>query len=244
MLRSGSRRRPAGVLAAGAALLGLAWLAGPASQPPLYDSVGKAEPYRYCQPPPGFAPQKPSGTVDHNLRVVNGQSPPIADGTEEQPPQAELLAPANSFEVPPGAVTIRVAILCAPPPRVLPSDGRLDGNVYRFTVSADGTPLGIRPGQQVTVVLRGPAGAPNPVMERFANGQWMKLDTQPLGNASPDSYAANVTALGDMALVVADAVVPVDGSDHTLMIAALVVVAVALAAAGAVLTLRGRSGRR
>jgi hypothetical protein len=72
----------------------------------------------------------------------------------------------------------------------------------------------------------------------------MKLDTQPLGNASPDSYAANVTALGDMALVVTDAVVQVDGPDHTLMIVALVVVAAVLVAAGAVLTLRGRSRRR
>lgn len=244
MLRSASPRRPARVLAAGAALLALVWLAGPASQPPLYDGPVVAAPYRYCQPPPGFAPQQPPSTVDHNVRVVNGQGPPIADSTGEQPPQAELLAPANVFEVPPGVVTIRVAILCAPPPRVLPPDGRLDGNVYRFTVAANGTPLGIRPGQRVTVVLRGPAGAPSPVMERFANGQWMKLDTQPLGNASPDSDAANVTALGDMALVVPDAVVRVDGPDHTPMIAALVVVAVTLVAAAAVLTLRRRSRRR
>jgi hypothetical protein len=244
MLRSASPRRPAAVLAAGAVLLGLVWLAGPASQPPLYDGPVVAEPYRYCQPPPGFAPQQPPSTVDHNVRVVNGQSPPIADGTAEQPPQAELLAPANVFVVPPGAITIRVAILCAPPPRVLPPDGRLDGNVYRFTVSAGGTPLGIRPGQQVTVVLRGPAGAPSPVMERFADGQWMKLDTQPLGNASPDSYAANVTALGDMAMVVADAVVPVEGSDRTPMVATLAVVAVALVAAAALLTRRRSPGRR
>jgi hypothetical protein len=232
------------VLAAGAVLLALVWLAGPASQPPLYDTLGPGEAYRYCQPPPGFAPQKPPSTVDHNVPVVNGQSPPIAGSTGEQPPQAELLAPANVFVVPPGAVTLRVAILCAPPPRVLPPDGRLDGNVYQFTVSADGTPLGIRPGQQVTLVLRGPAGAPNPVMERFAHGQWMRLDTQPLGNTSPDSYAANVTALGDMALVVADAVVPVHGSNHTLTIVVLVVVAGALVAAGAALTLRGRSRGR
>jgi hypothetical protein len=244
MLRSLTRRRPAAVLAAGAVLVALVWLAGPASQPPLHDTAGPGEAYRYCQPPPGFALQKPPSTVDHNVRVVNGQSPPITDSTEEQPPQAELLARANVFVVPPGAVTIRVAILCAPPPRVLPPDGRLDGDVYRFAVSADGTPLDIRPGQQVTVVLRGPAGAPNPVMERFADGQWVRLDTQPLGNASPGSYAADVTALGDMALVVADAVVPVDGSDHTLMIVALLVVAAALVAAGAVLTLRGRSRRR
>ncbi len=244
MLRSVTPRRSAAVLATGAVLLALAWLAGPASQPPLYDSIGPGEAYRYCQPPPGFAQKKPPATVDHNVRVVNGQSPTIADSTEEQPPQAELLAPANAFAVPPGVVTIRVAILCAPPPRLLPLDGRLDGNVYSFIVSANGTPLAVRPGQQVTEVLRGPAGAPRPVMERFADGQWIRLDTQPLGNTSPDSYAANVTALGDMALVVANAVVPVVTPDHTLQYVALAVTAVALFAAGTVLALRARPRRR
>ncbi|HEY2703304.1 MAG TPA: hypothetical protein VGL20_06410 [Candidatus Dormibacteraeota bacterium] len=243
MLGSRSRRRPAAVLAAGAVLLAVAWLAGPASQPALYDGLATAEPYRYCQPPPGDAQQKPPSTIDHNLPVVNGQSPAIADGTEEQPPQAELLAPANAFAVPPGAVTIRVAILCAPSPRLLPLDGRLDGNVYQFVVSANGTPLALRPGQQVTVVLRGPAGTPNPVLERFADGQWMRLDTQPLGT-SPDSYAANVTALGTIALVVSNAVVPVVVPDHTLVYAAVAVAAVALLAAATLLTLRGRSRRR
>jgi hypothetical protein len=232
------------VLAAGAVLLAAVWLAGPAGQPPLYDSVGPGEPYRYCQPPPGFTSQKPASQVDHNVAVLNGQSPPIADGTAELPPQAQLLAPANAFMIPPATVTIRIVISCAPPPALLPPDGRLDGNVYMFLVSASGTPVNIRPGQSVTVVLRGPAGAPNPVMERFADGQWMKLQTQTLGNA-PDSYAANVTALGQIALVIPNTVVPVEPTtDHTGLVLALSVVAIAVFAAGTVLALRGRSTPR
>jgi hypothetical protein len=176
--------------------------------------------------------------------VVNGQSPPIAESSDEMPPQAELLAPAGAFMVPPGTVTIRVAIQCAPPPTVLPPDGRLDGNVHAFTVAAGGAPLSLRPGQQVTVVLRGPAGTPNPVMERFAAGQWTKLPTQPLGNTAPDTYAANVTELGDIALVVSITLVPVDtAGDHTTLLLVLTVVVVALFAVGALFTLRGRPGR-
>jgi hypothetical protein len=229
------------VLVAGAVLLAVLWLIGPRSQPPLYDTIGPGEPYRYCQPPPGFGPGKAPSQRDDSLPVPTGQSPPITPSTDEMPPQAELLAPEGAFAVPPGTATIRVAIQCAPPPSVLPPDGRLDGNVYTFTVAAAGTQLSLRPGQRITVVLRGPAGAPNPVMERFQAGQWMRLDTGQLGNTAPDTYAANVTELGDIALVVSNTVVPV-GDDHTTLLIVLTAVAVALAAAGAVFTLRRRPG--
>jgi hypothetical protein len=178
------------------------------------------------------------------VRVENGQSPAIADSTAEQPPQAELLAAQNAFVVPPGAITIRVAIQCAAPPTVLPPDGRLDGNVYAFTVSAGGTPLSIRPGQQVTVVLRGPAGVPSPALELLSAGQWMRLDTQPLSNTAPDSYAANLSVLDELALVVASRSVPAgDGADHGPLITALVIATAVLLAGGAVLAFRGRGGR-
>lgn len=243
MVRSQTRRPPAVALAAGVALLALVWVAGPRGQPPLYDStLGPAEPYRYCQPPQGFRSKTPL-RIDRTVSVANGVSPALAEVTQEQPPQAQLLAPANALAVPPGATFLHVTVECAPPPAVLPLDGGLDGNVYAFTVAAGAGVAEVRPGQQVTVVLRGPAGVPSPILERFAAGQWMKLDTQPLGNTSPDSYAANVTGLGDIALVVLNSVVPAaDGGTHTGLIVVLVIVAVALFAAGAVLSLRGRSG--
>jgi hypothetical protein len=238
MARSELRRRPAVVLVAGVLLLTGVWLIGPRSQPPLYNSVG-SEPYRYCQPPPGFGSGKAPSQRDDSLPVPTGQSPPITPSTDEMPPQAELLAPEGAFAVPPGTATIRVAIQCARPPALLPPDGRLDGNVYSFTVAASGTPLSLRPGQRATVVLRGPAGAPNPVIERFAAGQWMRLETTSVGNTAADTYAASVTELGDIALVVSNTVVPV-GDDHTVLIVALTAFAVALVAAGAFFTLRRR----
>ena len=242
MAGSQRRRRPPAVLAAGAALLAVVWLVGPRSQPPLYDSLGP-EPYRYCQPPPGQATARPPARVDHNLRVVNGQSPPIDDSTGELPPQAQLFASLGAFALPAGTVTIRVVIECAPPPSVLPLDGPLDGNVYSFTVSAGGTPLSLRPGHQAMVVLRGPAGTPQAVLERFESGQWMRLQTRQAGAGGVDTYTAMLGDLANVALVVTSTTVPVaTGDDHTGLILAALGAAVAIFAAGALVVMRGRAG--
>lgn len=228
MARSRWWRRSPAVLAVGAVLLG-------AGVP--------AEPYRYCQPPPGQATPRPPATVDHNLLVVSGQSPPIDDATGENPPQAQLFVPLGAFALPTGAVTVRVQIQCAPPPAVLPPDGSLDGNVYAFSVSAGAAPLNLHPGQQATVVLRGPAGAPNPVLERFESGQWMRLQTRQVGAIAPDSYTATVDDLADIALVVSNSTVPVaPGYDHTGLILGVFAVALALFAAGSLVVMRGRAG--
>lgn len=227
MARSPWWRRLPPVVAAGAALLALS--PGP-------------EPYRYCQPPPGQASAPPAARVDHNLRVVNGQSPPVDDATGERPPQAALFAPLGAFAVPPGGATIRVVIECAPPPSMLPPDGALDGNVYSFAVSAGGAPLSLRPGQQATVVLRGPAGTPSPVLERFDSGLWTKLQTRRVADV-PDTYSAAVGDLASVALVVANATVPVaTNDDHTGLLLGVLGVALAIFAAGLLVVMRGRAG--
>ena len=237
MARSPWWRRPPTALAAGAALLAAVWVGGP----PSYASIGP-EPYRYCQPPPGHPTAPPPARVDHNLRVVNGQSPPIDDPTGESPAQAELFAPLGAFAVPPGAATIRVVIECAPPPSILPPDGTLDGNVYSFAVSAGGAPLSLRPGQPATVVLRGPTGTPNPVLERFESGLWTKLQTRQVA-AAPDTYSAAVDDLATVALVLANATVPVaTGEDHTGLLLGVFGVALAIFAAGLLVVMRGRAG--
>lgn len=238
------RGRAATVLAGGGALLALAWGLGPRSAPPLYDSGPiVAEPYRYFHPPAGYTATKPPSTVDMTLKLESGQSPAMAEITDEQPAQAQLLAPQQAFAVPPGAASVRVTIAPVDPPAVAPSDGRLDGNVYRFAVTAGAAPLPLRPGQQVTVVLRGPAGAPNAMLELWDGSRWTRLDSQPLGNTAPDSYAANVTMLGDFALVVSNAV---SGGDNAGsgggagLLVAVIVIALAAAAAATVLVLRRR----
>jgi hypothetical protein len=235
-------RRAAATLAAGAALLALAWCAGPRSAPPLYDGGPIiAEQYRYLHPPPGFTNTKPPGTIDVTLSLEGGQSPAIAETTDEQPAQAQLLAAQGAFTVPPGATGVRVTIAAVGPPRVAPTDGSIAGNVYRFAVTAvpGATPLPFRAGQQVTVVLRGPAGVANPTIEVWDGARWNRADTTPLGSSSPDSYAANLTMLGDMALVPPTVAPAASGGGAGLIVAAAVV-AVVLVAAAAVLVRRRR----
>jgi hypothetical protein len=238
-------RRALAVLTAGAALLALAWSLAPPSTPPLYDGGPIiAEPYRYCQPPAGLGGGKAPGGVDQVLPVQGGQSPAMAETTDEQPSQAQLLAPQGAFALPPGTASLHVTIRCAPPPAVPPAGGRLDGNVYNIAVAAGATPLTIRPGQQVTVVLRGPAGVPNVTLEVFSGAAWTRLDTQPLGNTAPDSYAANVSQIGDFALVAAPTPAAGGGGGGGGVLAAAIIVAVVVVAGGAALLLRSRSRRQ
>jgi hypothetical protein len=233
--------RALAVLAAGAALLALAWSLAPPSTPPLYDGGPIiAEPYRYCQPPAGLSGGKTPGSIDQALPVQGGQSPAMAETTDEQPSQAQLLAPQGAFAVPPGTTSLHVTIRCVPPPPVPLLGGNLDGNVYSIVVAAGATPLPIRPGQQVTMVLRGPAGVPNVTLELYSGGAWTRLDTQPLGNTAPDSYAANVSQLGDFALVAAPTPGSAGGGSGG-GVAVVVIVAVVVAAGGTLLLLRSRS---
>ncbi|HEV7467038.1 MAG TPA: hypothetical protein VGP96_12095 [Candidatus Dormibacteraeota bacterium] len=237
-------RRAAATLAAGAALIALAWCLGPRSAPPLYDGGPIiAEHYRYLHPPGGFTNTKPPGTIDVTLTLEAGQSPAIAETTDEQPAQAQLLAAQGAFTVPPGATGVRVVVRPVEPPAVAPAAGSIAGNVYRFAVTAvpGGTPMPLRTGQQITVVLRGPAGVVNPTLEVWDGARWNGAETTPLGSSSPDTYAANLTMLGDMALVTPPVAPAANGggSGAGLIIAA-VVVAVVLVSAATVLVLRRR----
>ena len=240
-------RRAATTLAAGAALLALAWGLGPRSAPPLYDSGPIiAEHYRYLHPPAGFTVTKPPGAIDVTLKLEGGQSPAMAESTEENPAQAQILAAQGAFAVPPGTTAVHVIIQAVDPPVAAPQGDTLDGNVYRFAITAvpSATPLTFRPGQQVTVVLRGPAGVANPILELSDGTTWAKLDTTPLGANSPDSYAANVSSLGDIALVAPPATQESGGGGSAGIIVAAVVVAAVLVAAAIVLVLRGRGRKR
>jgi hypothetical protein len=191
------------VLAAGAALLAFAWHAAPVPSPPLYDGlILPSEAYRYLNNPPGVT-SKPPTSFTQSFPLTDGKSPAIAEATSESPAQAQLLVEGDSFVLPAGTTSVTVNITPVQPPAVPPTGGQLDGNVYRFSVSAGLTPLQLKPTSPATIVLRGPAGAPNPMMEEFDAGRWTSLTTTPVG--SPDTYAANVNTLGDMALVASSA---------------------------------------
>ncbi|MEA2672604.1 MAG: hypothetical protein QOG45_2824 [Chloroflexota bacterium] len=224
----------------GAVLLTLAWQASPPPVPPMYEGLpGPAEPYRYLHPPPGLGstPRPSSAHVTAPLR--EGQSPALSPATAEMPPQAQLLAAQGAFVVPPGVTGVEATIAPVDPPPVAPIGGEVAGNVYRIVVTAAGTPLAVRPGRTVTVVLRGPAGFGGPIVERFAAGTWTRLDTQPLGALAGDSYAADAAGLGDVALVAAPGPSPGGGGDAVIVVLAAGAV---LLLGGTLLALR-RSGR-
>ncbi|HVS41613.1 MAG TPA: hypothetical protein VMU20_05030 [Candidatus Dormibacteraeota bacterium] len=237
-------RRAAATLAAGATLLALAWGLRPHAAPPLYDGGPIiAEHYRYLHPSPGFTATKPPSTFDMTLKLEGGQSPGMAETTDENPAQAQLLAAQNTFTVPAGTTAVRVTITPVDPPAVAPPDGELDGNVYRFSITAvpGGAALAFRSGQQVTVVLRGPAGVAGAALELWDGTKWTKLDSSPLGNTAPDSYAANVGAIGDIALVAPPQAASSGGGGGSAgVIVAAVIVAVVMIGAASVLVLRLR----
>ena len=238
-------RRAAATLAAGATLLALAWGLGPHAAPPLYDGGPIiAEHYRYLHPSPGFTATKPPSIIDVTLKLEGGQSPGMAETTDENPAQAQLLAAQNTFSFPVGTTAAHVTINPVDPPAAAPPPGlELDGNVYRFAVTAvpSAAPLVFRSGQQVTVVLRGPAGVAGPVLGLWNGTAWSKLDTTPLGNTAPDSYAANVGALGDIALLAPPQTANSGGGGGGAgVIVAAVIIVVVMIGAASVLVLRLR----
>lgn len=219
----------------------VAWRLAPGPWPPLYDALpAPAESYRYLQPPPGITTPPPSA-VDKDVAVTGGQTPTLVEATDEQPAQAQLLAEMGAFVLPPGTTVVHVHIAAVPPPSTLPADGRLDGNVYLFQVTARGTPLALRPGALVTVILRGPPGQGQATLELFDGSTWQRVPTSPVGFA--DTYQGNVPRLGEVALVVRGTAPTSGGELLPAALGAILATASLLAALGVLLLLRGDGAR-
>jgi hypothetical protein len=188
------RRLPAGVLVIG---LGLTWLAGltPSSRTaPLLDGVFIEDPFRWVDPPPGAEGDPTS--AEATQPVVDGAVPLLAVATSEVPPQAQIIAQADAFAIAAGTESVTVSIV-----PMAPNDPAIAGNVYRFSVTdAQGAALEIRPEVRVTIVVR--ASQPNLVAQiaRFDGTDWVTLPTEYGG--LPDLFAANITQLGDFAVLV------------------------------------------
>jgi hypothetical protein len=237
-----ARGRAAATLGVGAVLLALTWRASPLPSPPMYEGLTTpVQPYRYLHPPPGLGSTPPPSSVRQSLPPKQGQSPPLFPQTTESPPQAQLLAAQDSFVLPPGATAVEASIVPVDPPPVPPLGGQVQGNVYDFEVTAGGAPLPVRPGRRVTVVLRGPSGIVNPVIERFADGAWTRFETVALGQLAGESYTADVTGLGDFALVATPGAPAGGGSDPFVVVLAAGAV---LLTVGTLLALRRRHRRR
>lgn len=222
----------------------MVWLVAPAAAPPLYDGLeAPAEPYRYLvAPSPALAGTRPPSTAHQRVPVAAGPALRGAVSTDEQPPQAQLIFAPDTFVVPPGTGAVDIGISPVPPPPVA-MDGRLDGNIYRMSVTVGATPLAITPGQHVTVVLRGPAGVVGPRIELFAAGRWRVLDTTALTLTAQDVYGANTSVLGDVALVVPPTPPSTGGGPSTGPIAATLGAA-ALLGLGAMAVMRRARRRR
>ena len=192
-------RRPAGgwTLAIGLALLVVAQLAGSVLVMPLYDGIVVEDPYRYLSPPAGQPGQPTSASFSNPLDA--GASPQVFAATLENPPQAQLIADRGAFVVSPTATAVN-AVATPVPPAAMPDQGQLEGNVYRLSVTDQaGTVLRVRAGSTVTLVLRSPLAFPQAQIARYTGSAWQLLPT--ISGGLPDLYAANITELGDFAVV-------------------------------------------
>jgi hypothetical protein len=188
------RRLPAGVLLIG---LGLTWLAAMSPSvgiAPLFDGVFIEDPYLFVDPPPGAAGDPPS--AEETQPVVDGSVPLLAVATIEVPPQAQIIAEADAFAISAGTESVTVSIVPA-----AANDPSIAGNVYRFSVTdPGGASLEIRPGARVTIIVRAPQSDLVAKLARFDGTQWVMIPTE-LGGLA-DLFAANITQLGDYAVVV------------------------------------------
>lgn len=188
-----------------AAVLCLIGLLVPQSMP-LYDGVGfPDEPYRYVRRPPGdvISTTAPSSIVT-SVPVVDGTTDGFNAASGEQGPQVSLFVPVRTLLAPTAARRITVRVVPRTPDGPA-NGGPVDGNVYRFTASADtGVPSVARSGDDhMQVILRATtARQPGPVAQYRALGgrTWTRLPTLRYGN---DVYAATATGFGDYALVFA-----------------------------------------
>jgi hypothetical protein len=195
--RGTARRAGVATLLVGLAVIALAKATGLPLTPPLYDGVFPIDAYKWLSPPPGEhgAPTSDAATV----AVKGGRSPLLAIGTKEAPPQAQLFGPPGAMVLPAGTTEIRMSI--APiPAQGTPTDGHIEGNAYRISVTdQNGQPLTALASALVSVVLRGPGNLAEATVERSVKGSWQPLKTTPAGIGS--TFIAVVTEFGDFTLV-------------------------------------------
>ena len=189
------RRLATAALAGGLGLAALSALRGPAVSRPLYDGVVVAEPYKWLSPPPGLRGGAIGGTDHESLSTVE-----FAAVTPEVPPQAQAIVDVGALSLPPGTTSITTTVNPVAPPSNSPADGVIAGNVYDIeAVNQRGESVSVAAGQRVTMLFRGPSALPTARIERYGDGVWSAVETDPAG--IPDMYTTLVGAFGMYALV-------------------------------------------
>ena len=190
-------RAAALTLAAGLVVIVVADFAAPPGSPPLYDGVVVQDPYRYFAPGQG-QPGRPT-SFRASPAVEGMTSPQFVAATTEIPPQAQLIVAPGAFVIRPGVTSLTVSIEPTAA-AVAPRDGRIAGNVYRFAVSdLSGAALDLSRDTLPTLILRAPDGVSTATIARFSGATWHELPT--LAGGQPGIFIANVTELGDFALI-------------------------------------------
>jgi hypothetical protein len=183
-------------------LVTLGWLVTPTAVA-VYDGVGQPdEPYRYVSTPQGAkaAVKKPAG-ASVSFPVVGGfntQEQSLV--TAESGPQASVFLPEGGLGASSGKISSR---LVPRAPSDQPADGRIDGNVYRLSVTNPASPVTFTSGAAIeaTIYLRATsARQPGPVIEhRSGQGKkWLPLTTKRMGN---EIYLAFIHEPGEYAVV-------------------------------------------
>jgi hypothetical protein len=181
-------------------LVAVGWLVTPHAVT-VYDGVGQPdEPYRYVSPPPGAAvTPKPTG-AQTALPVVAGVTAEEGDlVSAEIGAQVRVYMPQGGLAASAGTISVRVV---PEAPSDQPADGRIDGNVYRLSITDTAGPVTfMTKASEAAIYLRATtADQPGPVVEsRSVPGQrWRQVSTSRVGN---DIYAGLLPAAGDYALV-------------------------------------------
>ena len=185
-------------LAAGIAMIVAAQVLAPVAAP-LFDALTVLGPYHYLAPAAGQTGDPTSATVTEPL--ANGSSPGFNAATSESPPQAQLIASPDAFQLAPGSTSVTITIKPIQPPA--PSNvGTILGNVYSYSVTdQNGVALSTKAGTDVTLVLRAPDATTEAVVAQYTNAAWTQIASSPSG--SPAFFLGTTTSFGDFALVAA-----------------------------------------
>jgi hypothetical protein len=219
-VRTSRPRRRAALTSLGAGLLvvAAARLTIPLDAPPLYDGVIVQDPYRYLAPESGQAGSPSSFRATEN--VTGPTSPQFVGATSENPPQAQLIAPAGAFDLTPGTTSLAVSIEPVAP-AATPSGDTIAGNVYRFTVrDLSGAVPALSAENHPTLILRAPQALFTATIGHRAGGAWQRLPTDTAGQ--PGMFSTNVSELGDFAVLAAPSQGPIGLNPVVVAVAAMV----------------------
>jgi hypothetical protein len=167
---------------------------------PLYDGQPIVETYRYLHPASGQRGDPTSANATKDLAGTT--SPVFVIATEEQPPQAQMVVQEDAFELAPGTTQLQVSIVPVDA-AAQPTQGRIAGNVYRFSVtSAGGQALAPKTCDTCrTLVIRAPEDVTDGTVAHLESGAWVGVATFHAGIAG--MFQANAPAMGDYAILVA-----------------------------------------